>query len=92
MNKLLPVTGAKIIQHKDSTETYDIPVEDGQIIQVGKIMIRIVHTPGHSKDSMSLVVNNELVLTGDTLFVGNWAELTCLEVMHRRCMTAYSKR
>jgi glyoxylase-like metal-dependent hydrolase (beta-lactamase superfamily II) len=65
------VTGAKIIQHKDSTETYDIPVEDGQIIQVGKIMIRIVHTPGHSKDSMSLVVNNELVLTGDTLFVGN---------------------
>jgi hydroxyacylglutathione hydrolase len=65
------VTGARIIQHKDSTETYDIPVEDGQIIQVGKIMIRIVHTPGHSKDSMSLVVNNELVLTGDTLFVGN---------------------
>ncbi|MGB6592931.1 MAG: MBL fold metallo-hydrolase [Candidatus Nitrosopolaris sp.] len=65
------VTGAKIIQHKDSTETYDIPVEDGQIIQVGKIMIRIVHTPGHSKDSMSLVVDNELVLTGDTLFVGN---------------------
>ena len=65
------VTGAKIIQHKDSTESNDIPVEDGQIISVGKMMIRIVHTPGHSKDSMSLVVNNELVLTGDTLFVGN---------------------
>jgi hydroxyacylglutathione hydrolase len=65
------VTGAKIIQHKDSTESNDIPVEDGQIISVGKIMIRIMHTPGHSKDSMSLVVNNESVLTGDTLFVGN---------------------
>jgi hydroxyacylglutathione hydrolase len=64
-------TGAKIVQHKNSTQPYDIPVEDGQIITIGKIMIRIVHTPGHSKDSMSLVVNNKLVLTGDTLFVGN---------------------
>ena len=65
------VTGAKIIQHKESTEKYDIAVEGGQIIEVGKIVIRIVHTPGHSKDSVSLVVDNELVLTGDTLFVGN---------------------
>ena len=65
------VTGAKIIQHKESTEKYDLPVEDGQIIEVGKIVIQIVHTPGHSKDSISLVVDNELVLTGDTLFVGN---------------------
>lgn len=65
------VTGAKIIQHKESIEKYDLPVEDGQIIQVGKIDIRIVDTPGHSRDSISLVVNNELVLTGDTLFVGN---------------------
>lgn len=65
------LTGAKIIQHKESTEKFDLPVEDGQIIEVGKIVIRIVHTPGHSKDSISLVVDNELVLTGDTLFVGN---------------------
>ena len=65
------VTGAKIIQHRESTEKYDLPVEDGQIIEVGKIVIQVVHTPGHSKDSISLVVDNELVLTGDTLFVGN---------------------
>ncbi|MGC2570072.1 MAG: MBL fold metallo-hydrolase [Candidatus Nitrosopolaris sp.] len=65
------VTGAKIIQHKESTEKYDLPVGDGQIIEVGKIVIQVVHTPGHSKDSISLVVDNELVLTGDTLFVGN---------------------
>lgn len=65
------VTGAKIIQHKNSTQPNDIAVEDGQIIQVGKIMIKILHTPGHSKDSMSLVVNDKLVITGDTLFIGN---------------------
>jgi hydroxyacylglutathione hydrolase len=65
------VTGARIIQHKESIEKYDLPVEDGQIIEVGKIIVKVVHTPGHSKDSISLVVDNELVLTGDTLFVGN---------------------
>ena len=64
-------TGAKIVQHKNSTQPNNIPVEDGQIITIGKIMIRIIHTPGHSKDSMSLVVNKKLVLTGDTLFIGN---------------------
>jgi hydroxyacylglutathione hydrolase len=65
------VTGAKIMQHRNSTQSNDIRVEDGQIISVGKIMVRIMHTPGHSKDSISLVVNDESVLTGDTLFVGN---------------------
>ena len=65
------VTGAKIVQHKNSTQPNDIPVEDGQIIMIGKIMIRVIHTPGHSMDSMSLVVNKKLVLTGDTLFIGN---------------------
>ncbi len=65
------VTGAKIVQHKNSTQPNDIPVEDGQIITIGKIMIRVIHTPGHSKDSMSLLVNKKLVLTGDTLFIGN---------------------
>jgi hydroxyacylglutathione hydrolase len=65
------VTGAKIIQHRNSTQFNDITVEEGQIIPVGKVMIRILHTPGHSKDSICLLVNNESVLTGDTLFVGN---------------------
>jgi len=69
--EVVAVTGAKIIQHKNSTQHTDIAVEDGQIIRIGKIIVRVIHTPGHSKDSISLVVNNKLVLTGDTLFVGN---------------------
>ncbi|HET7149588.1 MAG TPA: MBL fold metallo-hydrolase [Candidatus Nitrosopolaris sp.] len=69
--QIAAATEAKIVQHKNSAQPNDITVEDGQIISIGKIMIRIIHTPGHSSDSMSLVVNNELVLTGDTLFVGN---------------------
>jgi glyoxylase-like metal-dependent hydrolase (beta-lactamase superfamily II) len=65
------VTGAKIIQHENSTHFNDIVVKDGQVISIGDIMLKIIHTPGHSKDSMCIVVNNESVFTGDTLFVGS---------------------
>ena len=64
-------TGAKIIQHKISPLEKQIPVDDGETIKLGKIQIRVLHTPGHSKDSICLVANGELVFTGDTLFVGN---------------------
>ena len=30
-----------------------------------------MHTPGHSKDSMCLLLEDHLIFTGDTLFVGN---------------------
>ena len=33
-------------------------------------MINALHTPGHSKESISLLVNDEFIFTGDTLFVG----------------------
>jgi hydroxyacylglutathione hydrolase len=66
------VTGAKIIQHKNSMSDRHISVSDGDIIKVGKnIPLRVLHTPGHSKDSICLVVDGKFVFTGDTLFVGN---------------------
>lgn len=64
-------TGAKIIQHNTSPLEKQIPVDDGETIKLGKIQIRVLHTPGHSKDSICLVANEEMVFTGDTLFVGN---------------------
>ena len=64
-------TGAKIIQHNTSPLEKQIPVDDGETIKLGKIQIRVLHTPGHSKDSICLVANEEMVFTGDTLFIGN---------------------
>lgn len=64
-------TGAKIIQHNTSPLEKQIPVDDGETIKLGKIQIRVLHTPGHSKDSICLIANEEMVFTGDTLFVGN---------------------
>jgi glyoxylase-like metal-dependent hydrolase (beta-lactamase superfamily II) len=61
--------GAKIVAHKLSREREDISVEDGDIIRVGKVNIKVIHTPGHTPDSICLLADNKL-LTGDTLFVG----------------------
>ncbi len=47
----------------------DITVRDGDLITVGDISLKVLHTPGHSPGSMCLYADG-LVFTGDTLFVG----------------------
>lgn len=63
-------TGAKIIQHEASTLEHDITVKDGEKIQFGNSNLTVMHTPGHSKDSICLVGDGK-IFSGDTLFVGN---------------------
>ena len=53
------------------------PLEDGEEIALGNTRIRVLHTPGHTPESLSLVVTDLrrgpapwFVITGDTLFSG----------------------
>jgi glyoxylase-like metal-dependent hydrolase (beta-lactamase superfamily II) len=53
------------------------PMSDGEEIELGNTRVRVIHTPGHSPESVSLLVTDLkrgtdpwFVLTGDTLFVG----------------------
>jgi hydroxyacylglutathione hydrolase len=62
-------SGAKIVAHKKSDVRKDVSVEDGDILKLGKITIKVIHTPGHTPDSISLLVDGK-ILTGDTLFIG----------------------
>lgn len=55
-----------------------VDVQDGFELRVGKIVIRAMETPGHTRESMCLVIVDEeessqpwAVLTGDTLFIGD---------------------
>jgi hydroxyacylglutathione hydrolase len=48
----------------------DIQVKEGDAIQVGKIALKVIHTPGHSPGGMSLYMDG-MVFTGDSLFVGS---------------------
>ncbi len=51
-------------------EAADRLLEEGDMIQVGDIDIKVIHTPGHSLGGISLQVEDFLI-TGDTLFAGS---------------------
>ena len=51
----------------------DSRVDDGDLIHVGSLEFRVIHTPGHTKGSTSLYCEKEgLLFSGDTLFRGTW--------------------
>ena len=62
--------GAKTVSHQLSKITTDARVNDGDLLKLGNIVIKILYTPGHSADSISLLVDDKKLMTGDVLFVG----------------------
>ncbi len=69
-SELRSIFSAKIVSHSQSKTNSDLKVEDGEVLNIGKIAIRVLYTPGHTPDSISLLVDKEKLFTGDTLFVG----------------------
>jgi hydroxyacylglutathione hydrolase len=60
--------------HPVAEPEYDFDaLEDGQTLHVGSISVRVIHTPGHRPEHCAFVVDDRLVLTGDSLFVGDAA-------------------
>jgi hydroxyacylglutathione hydrolase len=53
----------------ESSPPADITVRDNDLITIGDISLKVLHTPGHSPGSMCLYTDG-VVCTGDTLFVG----------------------
>jgi hydroxyacylglutathione hydrolase len=76
--QLAQVTGAKYCLHESAEVACRFsPVRDGQDIELGNTRVKVLHTPGHSPESVCLLVTDLkrgpdpwFVLTGDTLFVG----------------------
>jgi hydroxyacylglutathione hydrolase len=63
-------TGAAIIQHSNSQLHKDISVRENDVVSIGSLQLKVLHTPGHSEDSICLIIDKKCVFTGDTLFVG----------------------
>ncbi|MEO6774943.1 MAG: rhodanese-like domain-containing protein [Kofleriaceae bacterium] len=62
--------GAKIVMHRSSPAPFaNVRVDDGESLLIGKLRMRVLHTPGHTADSMCFVFDDR-VLTGDTLLIG----------------------
>jgi glyoxylase-like metal-dependent hydrolase (beta-lactamase superfamily II) len=68
--ELRSMSNVKILAYKYSMARFDIGLDDGDIVRIGKVPIKVVYTPGHAQDSISLLVGKKKLITGDTLFVG----------------------
>ena len=72
-------TGASIyFGAKANAEFSHVPVKEGDEIRMGKVVLRFLETPGHTPESISVLVIDEneseqpsAVLTGDALFIGD---------------------
>jgi hydroxyacylglutathione hydrolase len=84
---------ALIVMHKLAGGRTDLPVEDGEALGLGGIRIEVLHTPGHTEDSICILCGDR-VFTGDTLFVGKVGGTDLgegaraeYESLHRKLMT-----
>ncbi|MFC3417467.1 MBL fold metallo-hydrolase [Algoriphagus hitonicola] len=71
-------TGAKIVYGPTGMKMgFEATIaEDGQIFELGKSKIKVIHTPGHTMESVCYLLINEegkeeAIFTGDTLFIGD---------------------
>ncbi len=62
-------TGARVVAHRAAPIGQDVSVDDGDRFRAGPLEFEVVHTPGHTADSVLYVFDGR-VATGDTLFVG----------------------
>jgi hydroxyacylglutathione hydrolase len=78
--KLAQMVGASYCLHESDSGKmkFDFePLRDGQLLDIGNVEVKVLHTPGHTPDSICLLVTDKrrgqmpwFVVTGDTLFVG----------------------
>lgn len=71
-------TGATIVYGPTTMETgfEKMVAEDGQILELGDVKIKVLHTPGHTTESSCYLLIDEngkenAIFTGDTLFIGD---------------------
>lgn len=77
--ELSQVTGAPIYMHEDAPMEFPFhKVKHGDRLEVGVALFTALHTPGHTPNSLSLVISDltrspepQMILTGDLLFVGD---------------------
>ena len=70
-------TGATIVFGPNAKTQYDCHnAVDGEVFKIGKLCLKVIHTPGHTLESVSYLLidaagNNHALFSGDTLFLGD---------------------
>jgi glyoxylase-like metal-dependent hydrolase (beta-lactamase superfamily II)/rhodanese-related sulfurtransferase len=58
-----------VVHHESPAPFAGLRLDDGEMLALGKLRLHTIHTPGHTRDSMCLVLDDR-VFTGDTLLIG----------------------
>jgi hydroxyacylglutathione hydrolase len=61
---------ASVVVHESSEVDHDLEVRGNDVLKLGNAGVKVLHTPGHTVDSICLFDGADL-FTGDTLFIGN---------------------
>jgi glyoxylase-like metal-dependent hydrolase (beta-lactamase superfamily II)/rhodanese-related sulfurtransferase len=74
---LAKATGATIVYGPNAKTTYDAHIAtDGELLKVGDVTFKVLHTPGHTMESTCFLLIDEngkdnAIFSGDTLFIGD---------------------
>ena len=69
--EILAKTTAKLVMHEEAPASrVDVRVEDGDRLHVGNVPLKFLHTPGHAKDLVSVLLPGR-ILSADALHIGS---------------------
>lgn len=76
---LAAATGARLVRHRLAEVRKPVyAVEDGDRLELGNVVVEVLHTPGHTPDHLALLITDRrrgeepwCVLTGHTLMIGD---------------------
>jgi hydroxyacylglutathione hydrolase len=71
MDRLAGELGASTVAFEGSEVDPKVSVRDGDVLRLGESTVRVIHTPGHTEDSVCYYDGSHL-FTGDTLFIEAW--------------------
>jgi glyoxylase-like metal-dependent hydrolase (beta-lactamase superfamily II) len=76
---------------KKQSKAADRLLQEGDLIEVGKISIKVIHTPGHTPGGICLAIDN-ILFTGDTLFAGSIGRTDFPGGSHRQLIESIKKK
>lgn len=71
MGQLASELGSETVAFEGSEVDAKVRVRDGDVLKLGARDVRVIHTPGHTEDSVCYYDGSDL-FTGDTLFIEAW--------------------
>jgi hydroxyacylglutathione hydrolase len=71
MDRLAAELGAETLAFVGSEVNPKVSVRDGEVLKLGESGVKVIHTPGHTEDSVCYYDGSHL-FTGDTLFIDAW--------------------